>query len=339
MTFLIEDILKYSSLSIAGLEKNTGKTECLNFILHGIKDKEVKVALTSIGVDGEDRDRLYGISKPEIEVYTGMWFVTTEKHYREKRLTSEIVEIGEEQTALGRLVRAKAVNTGKVLLSGPPDAEGMKKLIADLLETEVGLVIVDGALSRLSLASPTVTEAMILATGAAVSENIPQLVRKTKYVYDLICLEKAEKGECEKLIPLTSGIWALDSRGNPIDLHIPSCFLFDAVAVDLFRYGRRFYIGGAVSDKFLNFLRVQQEPVEIIIRDFTRMFAGPEIFYAFLQKGHRVKVLFRTQLLAVCVNPQSPGGMVLNTEKIEAALQKEIRVPVINVRNWKEDAV
>lgn len=56
---------------------------------------------------------------------------------------------------------------------------------------DVDTTIVDGALSRLSLSSPAVTEAMVLATGAALSCNIPQLVRKTKYVYDLICLDEA----------------------------------------------------------------------------------------------------------------------------------------------------
>ena len=29
----IKEILKYDSLSIVGLEKNVGKTECLNYIL------------------------------------------------------------------------------------------------------------------------------------------------------------------------------------------------------------------------------------------------------------------------------------------------------------------
>ena len=39
----IEDILKHKSLSIVGLEKNTGKTECLNYVLSRLKDCNVKV--------------------------------------------------------------------------------------------------------------------------------------------------------------------------------------------------------------------------------------------------------------------------------------------------------
>ena len=33
---IIDDILRYQSLSIVGLEKNTGKTECLKYVLERI---------------------------------------------------------------------------------------------------------------------------------------------------------------------------------------------------------------------------------------------------------------------------------------------------------------
>ncbi len=49
----VDDISDYRSLAIVGLEKNTGKTECLNYILRRIKDSADRFALTSIGIDGE----------------------------------------------------------------------------------------------------------------------------------------------------------------------------------------------------------------------------------------------------------------------------------------------
>ena len=45
----VDDISDYRSLAIVGLEKNTGKTECLNYILRRIKDSADRFALTSIG--------------------------------------------------------------------------------------------------------------------------------------------------------------------------------------------------------------------------------------------------------------------------------------------------
>ena len=104
----VDDISDYRSLAIVGLEKNTGKTECLNYILRRIKDSADRFALTSIGIDGENRDQVCQTPKPEIIVPEGMIFVTSEKHYRERRLVAEIMEIDDHRTALGRLVIARA---------------------------------------------------------------------------------------------------------------------------------------------------------------------------------------------------------------------------------------
>lgn len=44
---------------------------------------------------------------------------------------------------------------------------------------------------------------------------------------------------------------------------------------NLFRHGRRIYATGIVTDKLFQLLRTQQREVELIIRDFTRVFASP----------------------------------------------------------------
>ena len=143
---------------------------------------------------------------------------------------------------------------------------------------DVDTTIVDGALSRLSLSSPAVTEAMVLATGAAVSCNIPQLVRKTKYVYDLICLETAEPEMIRQLIDIEQGIWSIDENGKVHDLNIPSVFMLENNKDEVFKYGNTLYVAGAISDKLLQFLRQQKQIKEItlIIRDFTIMYAKNE---------------------------------------------------------------
>ena len=44
------------------------ETECLNYILRRIKDSADRFALTSIGIDGENRDQVCQTPKPEIIV-------------------------------------------------------------------------------------------------------------------------------------------------------------------------------------------------------------------------------------------------------------------------------
>lgn len=332
MFMLTDEILKYQSVSIVGLAKNTGKTECMNYILSKLKDSGRNIALTSVGVDGESIDIVTRTPKPEIKVYQNMLFVTSEKHYREKRVTADIMDVGESTTALGRLVIARAVNSGKVLLSGPATTTDLKDLIDMLLAWRVHTVIVDGALSRMSPASPVVTDAMVLATGAAVSGSISQLVYRTKYVYDRICLPCVYGTLVKKLSALEKGVWAIDGEGEVHDLDIASVFLFKDSDEDLFRYGRRFYVAGAVGDKFLDFLRAQREPSEVIVRDFTRIFSTPEGYYAFFKRGGTLSVLSKNKLLGICINPQSPDGYCLDSEILQAALEQVVDVPVIDVR-------
>lgn len=334
--FEIADLLKYRSLAIVGLEKNTGKTECLNYILSKIGGQAQRFALTSVGIDGESRDQVCQTPKPEIEIPEGMIFVTSEKHYREKRLVAEILGISDERTALGRLVTARAMASGKVLLSGPSDTEGLKRLITGMLAIGVQTTIVDGALSRLSLASPAVTEAMILATGAAVSGNIASLVQRTKYVYELIEMEEVEPELQESLDGIKQGVWAIDREGQIIDLQLPSVFMLEKGDTDLFRYGYRLYVAGAISDKLLQLLRVQLQPIELIVRDFTRVFAASESYYAFLRKGGQLKVVHKSKLLAVTINPVSPIGFCLDSDRLREAMEEVLQIPVFDVKKMKK---
>lgn len=326
--------MRHRSVAIVGLAKNTGKTECLNYILRHVKDAGRRVALTSIGIDGESLDQVSQTPKPEIKVYEDMVFVTSEKHYREKRLIAEVMDISTEQTSLGRLVTARAVSPGKVLLSGPAKAESARRLIEGMRRHSVDTTIVDGALSRLSIGSPTVTDAMILATGAALSCNIPQLTRMTKYVYDRIRLPQVAPDLAERLAPIESGVWAVDKDGEVRDLGIPSIFMAAGHKERLFQYGNTLYVAGVVSDNFMRFLRQQKNAAELtlVIRDFTKMFATMEAYYAYLKKGGRVEVLHSSKLLAVCVNPLAPNGYRLDSDELREAIQTSLGVPAYDVR-------
>ncbi len=333
MPFL-NDIDKYNSLSIVGLEKNTGKTECLNYVLSRLRDSRKQIALTSIGIDGENCDQVTQTNKPEIELSEGMIFVTSELHYKQRKLVSEIIDVSRQSTSLGRLVTAKALTKGKVLLSGPASNHSIKELIADLKNKGVELTIVDGALSRKSIGSPTVTEAMILATGAALSANITQLVYKTKYVYDLIQLPEIEMNLKTQLSKVDNGIWAIDSQGKFQDTGISSVLLIKKEKDKLFQHGNCFFVSGAVTDQFLEFLKNQKQISEInlIVRDFTRVFASPETYYAFVKRGGSMQVLNKTNLVAITINPVSPDGYRLNSDELKKALEDKVDIPVYDIK-------
>lgn len=330
----VENIRNYRSLSIVGLEKNTGKTVCLNYLLRRLDQMGVSTAVTSIGVDGEQVDAVFATAKPEITLYEGMQFITSQKHYYQRRLVSKIVSVDERRTALGQLVTAEVVCPGKVLLSGAATTSVLKQQIEQFKSGGMDLTIVDGALSRLSLASPTVTDAMILATGAAVSPNIQQLISKTRFVYRLIRLPEVDPALRQTLGTITSGIWGVDADDQPHDLGIRSVFLLGRGEDDIFRFGNTIFVSGAVSDKLLKYLAVQPniKDIELIVQDFTKFFVTPESYADFTRRGGTIKVLQRSNLIAVCLNPTSPQGYTLNSEEACRQLSEALECPVYDIK-------
>lgn len=327
----IADILRHRSLSIVGLEKNTGKTVCLNYILHRLNELHTTVGVTSIGVDGEQVDSVFATAKPEITLYEGSLFITSEQHYLKRQLVSSIEHVDSKRTALGPLVTARVLVSGKALLSGAATTGILRQQIEQLDSMGCKLTIVDGALSRLSLASPTVTDAMILATGAAVSANIKNLIARTRFLYNLIRLEEVSPDLRERLNLIESGIWCIDTEGQPHDLGIASTFLIDTAQTDLLHYGRRLFAAGAVSDRLLKILLAKGKDITLIARDFTKLFITPEVYNNFIHSGNQLMVLQRSRLIAVTLNPTSPQGFLLDSHSACEALGEALQMPVYDV--------
>ena len=314
------------------MAKNTGKTVCLNYVLDQLRTTDKVIAVTSIGLDGEKTDQVTQTEKPEVTLAVGTYFVTTEYHYRQRQLLSEICQLSEDTTSLGRLVTARVLQEGKAILAGPSSTGRIRTLIGELRELGVDLTIVDGALSRKSPASPAVTDGLILTTGAAIAPDLNSIVSKTKFVYQLTQLSEYEVDNRDELMQYESGIYALE-EGGAHRLPIASSLLFTKCKDILFSHGNTLFISGIVTDNMLDYLRMQPnvKDIQLIVKDFTKIFVTPFVLQGFLQKGGRLRVLKRPNLLAMCINPTSPSGFKLESEQLRAALRQVVGVPVYDV--------
>ena len=328
----IEEILKCDSLSIVGLEKNTGKTECLKYVLDNLPVESKRIAVTSIGIDGETVDQVTRTQKPEISLRQGMYFGTSEMHYRQRRLVSELIDVSDETTSLGRVVTAKALTGGKILLSGPSSSNSLRRWMRDMRRHDIDLVIIDGALSRLSSASPAVSQSLILATGAAYSANLTTLVSKTAHVVDLVNLELTSERNINTLMPLEKGVWFIDKSGELKELDAVSSLSRD-IHFEGMDDCETLYVAGALVDGFLEKVRKNKSlrQVELVVRDFTKIFVAPQQFRLFIKAGGRISVLQRSKLIAVTVNPTSPSGYVLDSDTLCGRLSEAIGLPVYDL--------
>ncbi len=333
----IEELIKYKSCSIVGLEKNTGKTECFNYVMQRLPLDKIRVAVSSIGIDGETTDQVTKTAKPEIFLREGVYFGTSEKHYLTKLLTSELLEISDENTSLGNIVIGKALTPGKLLLSGPSSTNGLRRWMNEMRKYDIDLTIIDGALSRLSLASPAVSESMILATGAAYSANINTLVQKTAFVVQMINLELTSQENYDTFIDINNGVWAIDADNDfgkkLVDLKVASSLSIN-INTDGLKKCKTLYVSGALTDNFLNHIRQNKifNETEIVVRDFTKIFLTPMTYNTFVNGKRKITVLQKSKLIAVCVNPTSPNGIVLDSEKLCKTLSEAINLPVYDLK-------
>lgn len=333
----IDDILKYDSLSIIGLQKNTGKTECLKFVLDRLPVEQRRIAVTSIGIDGETTDQVTLTQKPEIVLRPGMFFATSEMHYRQRRLTSELIDVSNETTSLGRVVTAKTLTRGKILLSGPSSAQSLRRWMGDMKRFGIDLIVIDGALSRMSSASPAVSQSMILATGAAYSANINTLVQRTAFVVELISLPLTSNDNIRRLAPLDRGSWWIDRQGGVHELNTMTS-LAQEIHFEGMDECATLYVAGALTDSYLEKVRKNKSlrQVEVVVRDFTKIFVTSQAFHLFVKMGGNVSVLRKSKLIAVTVNPTSPSGYVLDSDTLCQQLSQAIHLPVYDLFKYRQ---
>ena len=94
----------------------------------------------------------------------------------------------------------------------------------------------------------------------------------------------------------------------------------------IFNYGKRIFVSGIITDKLIDFLKVQKNinDIEIIVKDFTRIFCKPENIDSYFKKGGKLKVVQPTNIIAITVNPTSPSGYNLNSKTLIDELKKHI---------------
>ena len=300
------------SLSLIGMSKNSGKTTVLNALLKFYSRQGLVMGLTSIGRDGEDKDVLTQTDKPEIYVNEGTIIATS--LFGLCDITREILKTTGINTPLGEVIIMRAKSDGYVQLSGPSINVQLVQMIQALYGFGAQTVIVDGAFSRKTLASPAVTDHTILCTGAALSPDMSRVIEETVHVHELLKSEKISD-ELKKL-----------TEGHPLAL---------------VKFGQTYksFEQAALTDLLVNDLVRQGEKDAIIVaEDASKFLINMETHRKLLLRNIKLMVRYNTNLTAVTINPVSPFGYEFDAGEFRKVLTGTIGTPVINVME-EEDAL
>src|SRR6266566_2590671 len=187
------------SLSLIGLSKNVGKTTVTNHLLETLISEKFyrsdELALTSLGLDGEATDALTGLSKPRYVPQAGLLVATTAELLRQAEGEGAQVERLQQlpgRTVLGPVILARVLRPGRVIIAGPTLLRDLHHAMDQFQTLGARLSIVDGAINRLGAASPKVTDACIVCTGASAAATPELVARRTADVLLRLTTQKTQ---------------------------------------------------------------------------------------------------------------------------------------------------
>ena len=94
------------------------------------------------------------------------------------------------------------------------------------------------------------------------------------------------------------------------------------------------FVAGALTDTFLEKVRQNKKlkGIELVVRDFTKIFASQQVLNQFYRSGGTLHVLQKSKLIAVSVNPTSPSGYVIDSDMLCKTLAEAIKLPVYDIK-------
>lgn len=343
------DFLKdYNSISFIGMSKNAGKTTTLNYFIDKARGKYT-LGLSSIGRDGETVDRVTSTEKPKIYIYKGTIIATCANCYKLSDATLEILEVTNINTPLGHVLIVRAISDGYVEIAGPSTTADMRYIIEAMKFWGSEKIFIDGALSRKSLASPTVAEATVLSTGASLSNDIGKVVRETVLSYELLNIDKIDNLKIIEIIKnlnstniikdFTKRTGCLAIINNDDELVYSDCSTIlgkESKIIDNIDLTTRYvYTSGAITDTFVESLLKnisKKHRISILVDDGTKLFISEDNKMRLKHRNIDLLAMDKINICAITVNPYSAQDYSMDSSLLISKLQRDIKLPIFDVK-------
>ncbi len=319
-------------LALVGVAKNCGKTTTLNYLLGSPATDGRTVGLVSIGIDGESSDLLIGTKKPPIHVEAGHWLVTARDALTRSSARVEYIDSLGFSTPLGEVVLARVIEPGTVVLAGVRHRGDLEAGLEMLEAHGVDLALIDGAYGRTLAARGDVSDAVVVSTGAILSEDVEVICERTAELVDRLALEPVEADWQERLLRraiiegrcLTGG-----PQIEPVELPARSALLGLRKADDLWRDEiRAVAVPGLVSNSVVE--QLLGAPVgspkavrTLLVPDGTVLQADSRLLGRLLrqsERGWQIRAIEPANVVAISVNPTGIQGHRVDPRALERAL-------------------
>lgn len=282
--------LEQFTISVAGLNKNSGKTVFLVYLINQLYNKGINVAVTSIGFDGEKRDMIFNHQKPEFVVPEGTFIATAELALNNIDGEYLILDDLDDYGPLGKIYIIRANEELSVELVGPSSVDGLLKL-RDKISKYSKQILIDGAYNRFAQISPKLAHHSVLAVGGT---NID----KTK--------SRLQKLSLLKLIPkyLGNNLIRMQTDNNNYKLSSNQVFKL-SMSEAMNAKNTKIFLSGALTNNIAK--KMISNGNTIIIKDITKIFLSTIILNKLIDQN-KIFILSKTDLILVTYNPKNFTG-------------------------------
>lgn len=318
-----------SPVTVIGLCKNAGKTTAMRRLMAELGDE--RLALTSVGRDGERTDLVTGTEKPDLYLKAGDLFATARGMITLCDATLEVVDLTDVMTPLGPVAIFRTLSDGYVQLAGPSAAGQLRPLTARFMELGAQRVLIDGAAGRKSLAGAGVEGVALLCTGASLDRDMDLVVSETAHTCWLFDRKVPEHAGLRSALEGVEDRFALfELDGTPLELPLD-----EGGSPKWNKLPRRplaVWASGGVTDPLLKTLARRGAPTTLVTQDATHLLAGRAALELFQRNGGQLAVRWELTIAAVAANPWSAYGWHFEPDKFISALRQAIHLPVVNVK-------
>lgn len=333
---LIKD--KYKVVSIIGLAKNTGKTTTLNHLIKEANSENLPLGITSIGRDGEPLDLVTETEKPKIQVENGVIVATTTELMNLGTAKLAVLQVTDFRTAIGNVIIGKVKAPGTIQIAGPQSLIELKEIVDIMLDLGAELVLVDGAIDRRSSASPLISQAAVLSSGAVISKDMNKVIDETSHAIKIIKLPMLSSGKDKELIKdvlKDKKIALIDDELNVDVINLKTALGGGKIISSNIKSNTRYLvIPGSLVTKTIDELieSNKHRNIDIVVRDSTKVFIRPKDFERHIKLGVRIKVMESINLVGLTLNPTSPKGHSFESREFVSNMKSEIEdVPIMDL--------
>ncbi len=329
-------------MAFVGLAKNTGKTEAMVALIRELSSQGRELAITSIGRDGEEFDAIQPrITKPPIRCPAGTLVATAAPLLRRSGAKHAVLARTGVRTPLGEVQIARLEQSAKVEVAGPSSSEQITAVVEEMLALGADQAIIDGSIDRRAAAAPGVADAVIMATGAVLAEDIEGVVSHTGRAVEMISLPEVTD---ERLRDLAEGATgeSVVAEGESVR-RLPSHFALTAQAGQLPEGlrpsdGREqtLVVSGVLPEHLLEALLPgrRQNQLRVVAPSPTNVFIHVHSPEWYRQRGVHLEVLDQVELSALTVNPQAPLSHSFDSTSLRTTIADVVPhgLPVIDVK-------